>query len=377
MGRLHHILALATAAAVKRDCVCDPPYSHSKPIPVPSNLTAPLPKQLVLIKVPETGSSTTAQLLADLAARRRIPCWVPGAWKDNTPLSFEDAVEKTGKHVEKWALAHRGAGDWVSENFNQAFVIGTTRRPEARLTSWAAKHPKRPCQQGASIGLKFYGIAGSSKTNASEALAQIRQRFSSWFVLERYNESLVAFALRHRLPLGEVLPLLAKYHGGSTASALTCDAPGVRQLLDTEAAVHEHASQQLDETLAVFRHVLDVDALLKAFENALDGMMARGRWRNNSETGRAPERHCSSATARGSAPRRPWTRRCASASTRRMSRRRGPRRRRAGTFSSSTSPATRRERPRGATGDGIRADGVARHVVAATAPGPIRRDMSC
>ena len=286
MGRLHHILALATAAAVKRDCVCDPPYSHSKTIPVPSNLTAPLPKQLVLIKVPETGSSTTAQLLADLAARRRIPCWVPGAWKDNTPLSFEDAVEKTGKHVEKWALAHRGAGDWVSENFNQAFVIGTTRRPEARLTSWAAKHPKRPCQQGASIGLKFYGIAGSSKTNASEALAQIRQRFSSWFVLERYNESLVAFALRHRLPLGEVLPLLAKYHGGSTASALTCDAPGVRQLLDTEAAVHEHASQQLDETLAAFRHVLDVDALLKAFENALDGMMARGRWRNNSETGR-------------------------------------------------------------------------------------------
>ena len=99
MARLRHIILLATAtAAVKPQCACNEVYDHSKPVTVPSNLTAPLPKQLVLVKVPETGSSTTAQLLADLASRRHIPCWVPGAWKGNAPLTFEDAIEKTPKH---------------------------------------------------------------------------------------------------------------------------------------------------------------------------------------------------------------------------------------------------------------------------------------
>ena len=35
----------------------------------------------------------------------------------------------------------------------------------------------------------------------------------------------------------------------------------MRKLLATEAAVHAHASQQLDETLAEFRRAFDVDAL--------------------------------------------------------------------------------------------------------------------
>ncbi len=66
-------LLLTAAAAVKRECACNEVYDHSKPVTVPHNLTSPLPKQLVLVKVPETGSSTTAQLLADLASRRSIP----------------------------------------------------------------------------------------------------------------------------------------------------------------------------------------------------------------------------------------------------------------------------------------------------------------
>ena len=49
--------------------------------------------------------------------------------------------------------------------------------------------------------------------------------------------------------------------------------------------MHAHASKQLDETLAEFRRAFDVDALVKTFEHALDGMMARGTWRNNSATG--------------------------------------------------------------------------------------------
>ena len=59
----------------------------------------------------------------------------------------------------------------------------------------------------------------------------------------------------------------------------------MRKLLETERAVHAHASKQLDETLAEFRRAFDVDALVKTFEHALDGMMARGTWRNNSATG--------------------------------------------------------------------------------------------
>ena len=59
----------------------------------------------------------------------------------------------------------------------------------------------------------------------------------------------------------------------------------MRKLLATETAIHTHASQQLDETLAEFRRAFDVDALVKTFEHALDGMMARGTWRNNSATG--------------------------------------------------------------------------------------------
>ena len=55
--------------------------------------------------------------------------------------------------------------------------------------------------------------------------------------------------------------------------------------LATEAAVHAHASKQLDETLAEFRQVFDVDALIRTFESSLDHMMARGTWRNNSATG--------------------------------------------------------------------------------------------
>ena len=287
MRRWAALLLLATAAtAVKKECACNEVYDHSKPVTVPSNLTTPLPKQLVLVKVPETGSSTTAQLLADLASRRSIPCWVPGAWKGNQPLTFEDAIEKTPKHGPKWAVAHRGAGDWIRANFNQAVVIGTARAPEARLKSWVAKHPKRPCQQGASIALRFYGIDGSSRTNTTEALSQIQERFKSWFVLERYNESLVAFALKHRLPLGDVLPPLSKYHGGSRhRDTPTCEGNAMRKLLATEAAVHAHASKQLDETLAEFRKVFDVDSLIRTFERALDGMMARGTWRNNTATG--------------------------------------------------------------------------------------------
>ena len=178
------------------------------------------------------------------------------------------------------------SGPWPTEvlvtgsgpNFNQAFVIGTARSPEARLRSWVSKHPKRPCQQGASIALKFYGIAGSSPGRIRRKLfQQIRERFKSWFVLERYNESLVAFALKHRLPLGDVLPPLSKYHGSSRyRDTPTCEGNAMRKLLATEAAVHAHASRQLDETLAEFRRAFDVDALGQDLRNALDGMMARG-----------------------------------------------------------------------------------------------------
>ena len=92
----HRSLLLPAAATAVKECACNEVYDHSKPVTVPHNLTQPLLKQLVLVKVPETGSSTTAQLLADLASM--IICAGCRELGRERP-DLEDAIEKTRSMV--------------------------------------------------------------------------------------------------------------------------------------------------------------------------------------------------------------------------------------------------------------------------------------
>ena len=241
-----------------------------------------LSRQLVLIKIPETGSSTAALLLSEIAAKRGIPCWQHGG-----DLSFSAAIEKRPRSAPKWALAHRGWGPWVEEHFDRKArqVVTTTRAPLRRLYSRAEKRLLRgepvECDKGTEVALRFW--ASDRDARKGLGLAKIAEsvvrKFEDVWVMERYNESLVAFALTHRLSLGAVLPPLAKYHGAREGSAAghrggngtthdtaggvkknsyyakaktTCDRDKVEETraFVLEAKVHEAAVSALDARLA-------------------------------------------------------------------------------------------------------------------------------
>lgn len=156
----------------------------------------------------------------------------------------------------QWSLGHYPYGDWV-DTYDNPLLITTTRAPLARLTSYAAKH--HSCK-GTSVALRFWG---------SRSPDVILSRFDEIWITERYNESLVAFALRYRLRLGDVLPPLAKFHRRTLE--VRC---GMSTDLDIEERVHERASRRLDERLA------HVDSRLVAvFSKYLDRAMSLGRTR--------------------------------------------------------------------------------------------------
>ena len=72
-----YLVGVVTAAR-EEACNCSAvrlPNNAAQSIVVPRALTRELPSQLVLIKVPETGSSTAANMLTELSARRGVPAW--------------------------------------------------------------------------------------------------------------------------------------------------------------------------------------------------------------------------------------------------------------------------------------------------------------
>ena len=215
--RLGAALALVTAAA-RRDCRCED-LALARRAPVPRRVVVPaafasrnLSSQVALLKVPETGSSTAANVFAELAAKFKRPAWV-----SMRPGEFERVVAAPARTAPKWALGHRGWGPWLRDHFDERVVdlATTARAPAARLASSAEKRLLRgepaDCERGAGVALKFWGV--DAQKGPAAGARHFLKVFDDVVVTERYNESLVALALRRRLQLGDVLPPLAKYHG--------------------------------------------------------------------------------------------------------------------------------------------------------------------
>ena len=210
------LLAQRVAGAKPCDCGAlaelvggsSPRRAERERVAVPSSfLSRNLSSQVVLLKVPETGSSTAANLLAELARSRRMPSWV-----STHAGEFEHVISEPPRSAPKWALGHRGWGPWLHDYFDGPLVdlITTARSPMARLASSAEKRLLRgeaaDCARGLPVALKFWGVDAKRGLDAARQMA----KFDTVVLTERYNESLVAFAARHRLQLGDVLPPLAK-----------------------------------------------------------------------------------------------------------------------------------------------------------------------
>lgn len=290
--RLGAALALVTAAA-RRDCRCED-LALARRAPVPRRVVVPaafasrnLSSQVALLKVPETGSSTAANVFAELAAKFKRPAWV-----SMRPGEFERVVAAPARTAPKWALGHRGWGPWLRDHFDERVVdlATTARAPAARLASSAEKRLLRgepaDCERSAGVALKFWGV--DAQKGPAAGARHFLKVFDDVVVTERYNESLVALALRRRLQLGDVLPPLAKYHGHAGAAARTpTRAEAVRRCAATarsgsaelavERAIHAAASARLDATLGELRERgVDVDALLAAFAEHLHAAMTSG-----------------------------------------------------------------------------------------------------
>lgn len=280
---------LASARKDGRGCRCDDlagPRTAPRVYDVPVGFrTHNLSSQVVLMKVPETGSSTASNLLVELAAKRQRPTW---STMGND--GFEDVVVNAPIDAPKWAIGHKPWGPWLARHFDPDVVdlVTTARDPGARLASWFEKRRLRgdggACADGANVALKFWGL-DASKSPEKTAKAAL-DRFDEVIVTERYNESLVAFALRRRLQLGDVLPPLAKYHAPSSSSSgqqktrddatKACEKVPPRALA-SEKAVHDAASARLDATFDELRTAgVDVDALVETFRNYLDAAMTSG-----------------------------------------------------------------------------------------------------
>ena len=125
--RLGAALALVTAAA-RRDCRCED-LALARRAPVPRRVVVPaafasrnLSSQVALLKVPETGSSTAANVFAELAAKFKRPAWV-----SMRPGEFERVVAAPARTAPKWALGHRGWGPWLRDHFDERVVdLATT-----------------------------------------------------------------------------------------------------------------------------------------------------------------------------------------------------------------------------------------------------------
>ena len=130
--RLGAALALVTAAA-RRDCRCED-LALARRAPVPRRVVVPaafasrnLSSQVALLKVPETGSSTAANVFAELAAKFKRPAWV-----SMRPGEFERVVAAPARTAPKWALGHRGWGPWLRDHFDERVVdLATTARAPA------------------------------------------------------------------------------------------------------------------------------------------------------------------------------------------------------------------------------------------------------
>ena len=95
-----------------------------------------LSRQVALLKVPETGSSTASKLMDELGAKLEMPVWM-----SMNKGEFERVVSEAPRNASKWALGHRGWGSWLREYFDHDLVdlMTTAREPMARLASSAEK----------------------------------------------------------------------------------------------------------------------------------------------------------------------------------------------------------------------------------------------
>ncbi|KAJ1455726.1 hypothetical protein M885DRAFT_616985 [Pelagophyceae sp. CCMP2097] len=227
----------------------------------------PLPKALALVKVPETGSSTAANLLAELARKRNTTCF-------GVKLCGETAESEAA-----WSLGHLRVG-------KQQFLITTARDPVARMVSYTYKNGcsgSKPCDCAPAVGiaLNYWGLRGERASDVERALAgdsKTPPRFDAIWVTERYNESLVVFALRHGLPLGDVLAPLSKVHVG-TDQALQAKAMRAcaHKRAGAEAAVVKFANAKLDaDSAALVSAGVDVPKLVRAYEAHVEHYLQHG-----------------------------------------------------------------------------------------------------
>lgn len=302
------LVLLVLAVRAKQQCECEKialPTKLSRAavqeFVIPASIpTRELPQQLVLLKVPETGSSTAANLLNEIAVHLGVPAWLSGS-----KIEFEKVVATSSKSAPKWSLGHYPYGDWIATHFDDPVLVTTAREPMARLASHTEKRAQRgeidcngafkrcSCDKGVGVAVKFWGISGrNTLVSAEETAKATAARFDSIWITERYNESLVAFALAHRLRLGDVLPPLAKYHrpqehvsGESQSLRARIRAACEQQAsmaadLELERHVYALASARLDNQLRALT-VAGVEAyrLVSSFSAYLDAAMSLGKSR--------------------------------------------------------------------------------------------------
>jgi hypothetical protein len=178
------VLALATA---KKSCRCSDlalDGGADRRVTIPASFASRrLSRQLVLLKVPETGSSTMSRLLEELAAGSRRPTWA-----STDRAEFDAVVRESARDAPKWALGHRGWGHWLHEYFDGPTVdlITTARDPMRRLASSAEKRLLRAepadCGRAVGVALKFWGVDARRGLAAARSAA----KFDTMILMERY-----------------------------------------------------------------------------------------------------------------------------------------------------------------------------------------------
>ena len=310
--RFFFVAAAALVAAVPhQECSEACPRRKKKKIwtvtvPRPRKHKSFLDSSLLLLKVPETGSSTAAHVLGRLAAEKGISCWGSPVCGNTT----------TGR----WSLGHRPWEAATKGKKRHLHIVSTIRDPIDRIVSHSEKliyngeNPcgdrfllstseirrrrdrkvggrKCTCEAGLSIACTFWSDAkrrcSESNLVANEKLAVdvMEHKVDDLWVFERYNESLVLFALKHRLQLGDVFPFLSKYHVLDDAATkkrnlLTAKCSrevGTKPILHFERHLHKLANEKLDDDIASFQaQDVDVPKLIAIFESHLHLYIDRG-----------------------------------------------------------------------------------------------------
>lgn len=291
----------------KQSCDCKkievPDYSEAQEYLIPKSFSSrELPKQLVLVKVPETGSSTAANLLSLVADKVGAPTWQSGSKVD-----FERVISGPSKSSPKWSLGHYPYGEWVADHFDHPLLVTTAREPLARVASHTEKRAQRgeidcddlensasscSCEKGLGVAVKFWGVKQNDKLSLDDMARAVVHKFDSIWITERYNESLVAFAVSHRLGLGDVMPPLAKYHRPhdqpvvgalslrSRIHSVCADQARHAADVEIERRVYALASSKLDHQLkALTKAGIDANRLVKSFTDYLDIAMSLGKTR--------------------------------------------------------------------------------------------------